>query len=70
MDQPTPSPAAAAGSTSPTLQCVIGFDYVPKSGTPLRFEPGDTITGIPAAAIRSARDAGAITDTNTESADG
>lgn len=29
-------------------RCLIGFDYQPRKGANLRFEPGDVVEGIPA----------------------
>lgn len=29
-------------------RCLIGFDYQPRKGANMRFEPGDLVDGIPA----------------------
>ena len=35
-------------SNTPTARCIIGFDYHPAKGKAIRFEPGDTVAGVPA----------------------
>ncbi len=35
-------------SAKTEYRCLIGFDYQPRKGDNLRFEPGDVVDGIPA----------------------
>jgi len=37
--------------SSATHTCVVGFDYQPKRGAPLRFEPTEPVAGLPAGVI-------------------
>ena len=41
-------------------RCVVGFDYAPKSGDPLRFEPGDLVVDVPRATCESLAKQGAV----------
>lgn len=37
-------------TTKPVAEyrCLVGFDYQPRKGPNMRFEPGDLVEGIPA----------------------
>lgn len=41
-------------------RCLIGFSHEPKNAKPLRFEPGDLVTGVPIENCRALAEAGVL----------
>lgn len=59
-------------TSTTTYRCVIGFDYEPKRGKALRFEPGTSVAGLPPRVMKELFDQGAIVSdaSAAESTDG
>lgn len=45
---------------TPEYRALIGFSHEPKNADPLRFEPGERVTGVPAENCRALAEAGVL----------